>query len=72
MEIATRFRVCLTIKPRGTRGRTRVCHGEARHDVCIPLPIHAGHSMLWHSKIKSRSLDGGSAVKVIHRLDRGV
>jgi hypothetical protein len=40
--------------------------------VCIPLPIHAGRSMLWHPKIGSRTLDDGSAMEVIHQLDRGV
>jgi hypothetical protein len=53
-------------------GRARVWHSKARCGVCIPLSIHAGHSLLWHPKIMSQTLDGGSAVKVIHRLDRGV
>jgi hypothetical protein len=38
----------------------------------IPLPIHAGHSLLWNPKIRSRILNGGSTVEVIHWLGRGV
>jgi hypothetical protein len=33
--------------------------------VGVPLPEYAGRS-------RSRTLDGGSAVKVVHRLGRGV
>jgi hypothetical protein len=72
LEIAARVRICSTIKPRGIRGQTRVWHSEARHGVCVPLPIHAGCSLLWRPKIRIRALNGGSVVKVIHRLGRGV
>jgi hypothetical protein len=72
MEIAAKVRVCSTIKPGGIGGRTRVWYSKARCGVCIPLPIHAGHSLLWHPKIRNQTLDGGSAVEVIHQLGRGV
>jgi hypothetical protein len=72
LEIAARVRIHSTIKPGSIRGRTRVRHSEARRGVCIPLSIHAGLSLLWHPKIRSQTLDGGSTVKVIHRLGRGV
>jgi hypothetical protein len=71
-EAAARVRVCPTVKPEGLRGRTRVWYSKARYGVCIPLPIHAGRSLLWHPMIRSRTLDGGWALKVIHRLGRGV
>jgi hypothetical protein len=64
--------VCLTIKPGGIGGRTRVWYSKGRCGVRVRLPIHAGRSLLWHPKIRSRTLDGGSTVEVIHRLDRGV
>jgi hypothetical protein len=72
MEIAAIVRVCLTIKPRGAGGRAWVWHSKARCGVCIPLPIHAGRGFLWHPKIRSRTLNGGSAVKVVHWLGRRV
>jgi hypothetical protein len=72
MEIAARVRVCSTITPGGIRGQTMVWHSKARCDVCIPLPIHAGHSLLWHPKIRSQTLDGDLAMKVIHWLGRVV
>jgi hypothetical protein len=72
MEIAARVRVCSTIKPRGIRGQTRVWYSKARLSVCIPLPIHVGRTLLWHPKIRSRTFNSGSAVKVIHQLGRGV
>jgi hypothetical protein len=72
MEIAAKVRVCSTIKPGGIGGRTRVWYSKARCGVCIPLLIHAGHSLLWHPKIRNQTLDGGSAVEVIHQLGRGV
>jgi hypothetical protein len=37
--------------------------------VCVPLAEHAGCSFLRHPKSGSRTFDGGSAVKVVHRLD---
>jgi hypothetical protein len=40
--------------------------------VCVPLPKHAGRSLLRHPKIRSQNLDGGSAVKVVHQLGRAV
>jgi hypothetical protein len=72
LEVATRVRVCSTIKPGGIGGRTRVWYSKARCGVRVPLPIHAVHSFLWHPKIRSQTLDGGSAVEVIHRLGRGI
>jgi hypothetical protein len=72
LEVAARVRVCLTIKPGGIGGQTRVWYSKARCSVCVPLPIHAGHSLLWHPKIRNRTLDGGSTVEVIRRLGRGV
>jgi hypothetical protein len=53
LEIAARVWVCPTIKPGGIRSQTRVWHSKARSGVCIPLPIHAGRSLLWHPKIRS-------------------
>jgi hypothetical protein len=38
----------------------------------VPLPEHAGHSLMRHPKSRSRTLDSGSAVKVVHQLGRGV
>jgi hypothetical protein len=66
------FRVCSTIKLKGIGGQTRVWYSKGRCGVHVPLPIHVGRSLLWHPKIRSRTLDGGSAVEVIHRLGRGV
>jgi hypothetical protein len=40
--------------------------------VRVPLLEHVGHSLLWHPKSRSRTLDGGSAVKVVHQLSQGV
>jgi hypothetical protein len=42
------------------------------HGLRIPLPEHAGRSLLWHPKSRSRTLNGGSAMEVVHQLDRGV
>jgi hypothetical protein len=72
MEIATRVTVHSSIKAGGIRGQTRVLYTKARRGVRIPLPIHAGRSLLWHPKIRSRTLDGGFAMEVIHRLGREV
>jgi hypothetical protein len=79
MEVAARVRVRSTIKPGGIGGRTRVWYSKARRGVHVPLPIHDGRSLLWHPKIRSQTLDGGSvvevvhlAVEVVHQLDRGV
>jgi hypothetical protein len=72
LEVASRVRVCSTIKPGDIGGRTRVWYSKARCGVHVPLPVHAGHSLLWHPKIRSRTLDDGSAMEVIHRLGKGV
>jgi hypothetical protein len=72
LVVAVRVRVCLTIIPVGICGQTRIWHRKVRCSVCIPLAEHVGHSLLWHPKSRSRALDGGSAVKVVHRLGRGV
>jgi hypothetical protein len=67
-------RVCIrpTVIPGGIWGPTRVWHSEARRGVCVPLPKCADHSLLRNPKSRSRTLDGGSAVKVVHRLGRRV
>jgi hypothetical protein len=68
LEIAARVRVRSTIKPEGIRGRTRVWYSKVRHGVCIPLPIHAGRSLLWHLKIRSRTwFSCGSDSSVVQR-----
>jgi hypothetical protein len=72
LEVPARVRVCSTIKPGGVGGRTRVWYSKARCGVRVPLPIHADRNLLWHPKIRSRTLDGGLAVEVIHQLGRGV
>jgi hypothetical protein len=71
LEVVTRVRVCSTIKSRCIGSRTRVWYSKGRCGVRVPLPIHAGHSLLRHSKVRSQTLDSGSAVKVVHRLGRG-
>jgi hypothetical protein len=40
--------------------------------VSVPLLEHAGHSLLRHPKSRSQTLDGGSVVKVVHWLGKGV
>jgi hypothetical protein len=72
MVVVVRVRVCPAITPRGIWGRTRVWHRKSRRGVCVPLPEHASCSLLRRPKSKSQTLDGGSAVKVVHRLGRGV
>jgi hypothetical protein len=72
LVVTVRVGIRLAVIPGGIWGRIRVWHGKARHGVCIPLFKHAGRSLLWHLKSRSRTLDGGSAVKVVHRLGRGV
>jgi hypothetical protein len=72
MEVAARVRICSTIKPGGIGGRTRVWYSKARCGVHVPLPIHIGHSLLWYPKIRSRTLDSGLTMEVIHRLGIGV
>jgi hypothetical protein len=58
--------------PEGIWGRNRAWHRKARRGVCVPLPEHADRSLLQHPESRSRTLNGGSAVKVVHRLDRWV
>jgi hypothetical protein len=70
--VVVRVRICSTIIPRGIWGRIRVWHRKARHNVRVPLPKYVGHSFLWYPKSMSRILDGGSVVKVVHQLGRGV
>jgi hypothetical protein len=72
MVVAVRVRVCPAIIPRGICGWTKVWHKKARCSVYVPLSEHAGRSLLQHPKSRSRTLDGGSVVKVVHRLGRGV
>jgi hypothetical protein len=72
MVVAVRVRVCPAIISGSIWGRTRVWHRKARHGVRVPLPEHADHSLLRHPKSRSQTLDGGLAMKVVHRLDRGV
>jgi hypothetical protein len=69
---AGRIRVCSTIIPESIWDRIRVWYSKDRRDVCIPLLKHTGRSLLWHPKSGSRTLDGGSDVKVVHQMDRGV
>jgi hypothetical protein len=45
------MRVCSAIAPRGVRGRGKVWHRETRCDLCIPLPIQVGRSLLRYPKI---------------------
>jgi hypothetical protein len=66
LKVAARVRVCSTIKPRGIGARTRVWYSKARCSVRVPLPTYTGCSLLWHPKIRSRTLDGGLAVEVVH------
>jgi hypothetical protein len=40
--------------------------------VRILLPKHVGRSLVWHPKSRNRTLDGGSTMKVVHRLGREV
>jgi hypothetical protein len=40
--------------------------------VRVPLSEHVGCSLLQHPISKSRTLDGGSTVKMVHQLGRGV
>jgi hypothetical protein len=72
LVVVVRVRVCSTVIPGGIWGRSMVWYRKARHGVCVPLPEHAGRSLLQHPKSRSQILDGGSAVKVVHRLGRGV
>jgi hypothetical protein len=39
--------------------------------VCVPLPEHAGRSLLWHPTNRSQTINGSSVVKVVHRLADG-
>jgi hypothetical protein len=72
MVVAIRVKVCSAIIPGGIWGRIRVWHRKSRRGVHVTLPKYDGHSLLWHPKSRSQTLDGGSAVKVVHRLGRGV
>jgi hypothetical protein len=40
--------------------------------VRVPLSELADRNLLWHPKSRSRTLDGDSAMKVVHQLGRGV
>jgi hypothetical protein len=71
LVVAVMVRVCLAVILRGIWDRNWIWYSKLG-DVCIPLPEHAGHSLLQHPKIRSRTLDGGPAVEVVHRLGRGV
>jgi hypothetical protein len=72
LKVAARVRVCSTIKPGGIGGQRKVWYSKARCGVRVPLAIHAGRSLLCHPKIRSRTLDGGLTVEVIHQLGKGV
>jgi hypothetical protein len=61
--------VCPAIAPGGVWGRIEVWHRKARCGLRIPLPEHTGHSLLWHPKSRSRTINGGSTVNVVHQLD---
>jgi hypothetical protein len=54
--------------PRGIWSRTKVWHRKARCCVRIPLPKHAGSSLLRYPKSRSQTLNGDLIVKVVHRL----
>jgi hypothetical protein len=72
LVVAVRVSVCSTVISGGIWGWTRVWYVKARCGFRIPLPKHAGRCLLWHPKISIWTLDGGLAVKVVHRLSRGV
>jgi hypothetical protein len=72
MVVAVRVRICPAVIPGNIWGRTRVWHRKARLGVRAPWPEHTGRSLLQHPKSRSQTLDGGSTVKVVHRLGRGV
>jgi hypothetical protein len=68
----TSTQVCSVVAPGGVWGQSKVWYRKAWRGLLIPLPEHAGHSLLRDSKSRSRTLDDGSAVKVVHRLGRWV
>jgi hypothetical protein len=72
LVVIVRVRIYLVVIPGSIWGRTKVLHRKARRDMRVPLSEHAGHSLLRHPKSMSQTLDGGSDVKVVHRLSRGV
>jgi hypothetical protein len=63
--------MCLAITP-GVYGAEPRLDIEKLGAVCVPLPEHVAHSLLRHSKSRSRTINGGSVVKVVHWLGRGV
>jgi hypothetical protein len=68
LVVVIRVCVCPAIIPGGIWSQTRVRHRKARCGVCVPLPKNIGHSLLRYPKSRSQTIDGGSAVKVVHRL----
>jgi hypothetical protein len=72
MVVTVRVRICPVVIPKSIWGQTRVWHRKARRGVRVPFPEYAGCSLLWHPKSMSRPLNGGSVVKVVHQLGRGV
>jgi hypothetical protein len=58
--------VCSAITPEGVLGRTEVWHRKFRCGLHIPLPEHTSRSLLRHPKNRSRTINGGSVVKVVH------
>jgi hypothetical protein len=42
-------------------------HRKARCSVHVPLPKHAGYSLVRHPTDRSQTINGISAVKVFHR-----
>jgi hypothetical protein len=71
MVVAVRVRICLAVIPRVYRVEPGFGI-EKLGTVCVPLLEHASRSLLRHPKSRRRTLDDGSTVKVVHRLDRGV
>jgi hypothetical protein len=53
LVVAIRIRVCPAIIPESVWGQIRVWNSKARRGVRVPLPEHAGHSLLWHPKSRS-------------------
>jgi hypothetical protein len=72
LVVAASMRVSSAITPWVYGGQGEVWHRKTRCGLHIPLPKYAGHSLLRYPKSRSRNLDGGSAVEVVHQLGRWV
>jgi hypothetical protein len=68
LVVAASVHICSDISPGGVWSRGKVWHRKAMHCLHIPLPEHVGRSLLRHPKKRSGTLDGGTAVKVVHWL----